>query len=553
VLAASTLVTQFVVVRQLQSARAAWLSVVVLASSPMWAMMSRQAITDMPYTATCSMAMLLWMRATFGDVDAKRVPRWMTAVFGASLAWQGLQVARSATFLNDLWWFGDNTERATRVAFAIITLVVVFALVRTWSRHAENACLQAAAWLLALSCLAKGPIGVVLFGITVVVFAAATGNRAVLFPRGAGVASLTFIATASPWPAAMMLFNGVDDTQRTWFARFVLHDLLGRAGGVHGERGGLEYYVRTLAFGWFPWIGLALPALAHAWQRAITKKAPAATWTLVWFIVTASFFTVTGTKFHHYILPLLVPGAMLIAFFIDEVLDELAGEGQRRLIALTGVVATVIVAVAAREMWKSPWEMIDLFTYHYKGFKPEYYFPVDKKEFISLQWVLPAVGAVSGFRGLLAAQFAVVGFGIASGALVGVLRGQAALRMMQGLCAGTLVGTVILLHAFVPQASEHWSQRALIKTYEDQKKNDEALIAYQMDWKGETFYSSNQELQIRTDTAALRRLVDEPGRVFIIVQTDRLAALRTAVGPKHDASMQIIDDRNAKWRLVVVE
>jgi 4-amino-4-deoxy-L-arabinose transferase-like glycosyltransferase len=551
-LSASTLITLFVVVRQLKSARAAWLSVVVLASSPMWAMMSRHATTDMPYASTFSMAMLLSMLVWFGDVDAIAVPRWMSAIFGGSLLWQGATIARSATFLDDVWWFGDNSERVTRTAVGIAVMIAVVVVTRLWHRHAVNPTLQAAAWCLALSCLAKGPIGVVLGVATVMVFVLVTGDKHVLLPRGLGAAAVTFAAVAAPWPTTMLLFAGVDDSQRTWFARFVLHDLLGRVGGVHGERGGLEYYIRTLTFGWFPWMGLALPALAHSWPRATARKDAPTTFVLAWFVVVAAFFTATGTKFHHYILPLLVPGAMLIAIFVDDLLDT-ASVHARQVLKLTAVVFAGVGVVAAREILKSPWEMIDLFTYHYKGYKPEYYLPIDKTDLVTFQWLLPELGVVSGFRGLLAAQIAVVVAGVAVGVLSGAYRGQRGIDAIRGLAAGAIAGTAILLHAFVPQASEHWSQRALVNTYNHQKKGDEPLIAFQMDWKGETFYSSNQEVQIRTDTAALRRFADEPGRVFIVVQTDRLAALRSALGAQHDASLQVVDARNAKWRLVVVE
>ena len=46
------------------------------------------------------------------------------------------------------------------------------------------------------------------------------------------------------------------------------------------------------------------------------------------------------------------------------------------------------------------------------------------------------------------------------------------------------------------RSSAHWSQKWLIETYHALRQGDEPLIAFQMDWKGETFYGKNREIQI---------------------------------------------------------
>jgi hypothetical protein len=103
------------------------------------------------------------------------------------------------------------------------------------------------------------------------------------------------------------------------------------------------------------------------------------------------------------------------------------------------------------------------------------------------------------------------------------------------------------------RVSQHWTQRHLVETWYALRAGDEPLIAYQMDWKGETFYSKNAEIQIKKNAADLRLAVGRSGREFVLVQTDRLEGLKTALGRGADSRVTVVDRSNAKWLLVVVD
>ena len=45
--------------------------------------------------------------------------------------------------------------------------------------------------------------------------------------------------------------------------------------------------------------------------------------------------------------------------------------------------------------------------------------------------------------------------------------------------------------------SHHWTQRDLFWRYYDRRKPGEPIVAYMMDWQGETFYSRNTVKQIK--------------------------------------------------------
>jgi 4-amino-4-deoxy-L-arabinose transferase-like glycosyltransferase len=544
----------FFAARRLWGRRAALFSSVTLATMPFWAFLSRQAITDMLYVAPASAALLLLAVALFGEDDEgastkeKPVPPWLVVVAALCTLPQLWEIGRSAAFLKT----GGPNESAVRVGVSVALVVVASGgLVLLW-RRAKDPLLHAAAILFALSTLAKGPVGVAICGLVLLVTIALLGEWQRLLRPAALSCTALFLAIAAPWYVVMSLFTELDDQRKTWFQRFVLYDLLGRVGaGAHGDRGTFEYYVRYAGFGMFPWAGFVPPALFAA-AESRRAKTPAQRFTLlvgVWFVVTFVFFSATTTKFHHYIFPLCVPAALLVGRYLDELL-----EGNTRAAPLVVFFAVVVAALIGRDLVTEPWEFIDLFTYHYKSYKPEYYFPSDD------EWRIGLSIACFGAAGLMAA-----------GALVDVMREHKEgeprfwlLRLIldkraaaEGFVVASLVAAVLFaifaVQVHFNRASQHWSQRAIVQTYLTTKKPGEPLIAFQMDWKGETFYAKNQEIQIKKSGADLKKLVERPGREFVLVQTDRFGGMKSALGREWESKLRVIDRSNQKWYLVLID
>ncbi len=572
----ATVVVVFVVARRLWSRRAAMLSALVLATTPYWIFLSRQAITDMPHTGLAAIGLLLLVPTTLGD-DAERarcqaapIPRWLVGLVGLALFPQAWEIARSGAFLNRVDLLGS--EWLTRVVTGVAMCGLVALLLWWLHRRGRDPWLVGAAWCLALSVLAKGPVGVGL-GVIVVVVAVALerGLRGVigLVARpGIGPALAVFFAVAMPWHVVMLAYDGLDEARKIWFDRYIRYDLLGRVGaGVHGDRGGLEYYVRSLSLGLLPWSGLVPAAVFAGVSRlrsaARDNEARLQHFAAVWACGVFLFFSATTTKFHHYALPFCVPAALLVG----QVLDRLI-EAPPRAQLIVGGFAGFVSFIAWRELVTAPWEWVDLYTYHYNGYKPAYYFPVESLDLteiallerdgkplsISLFVAMPAVLAVVA----LATPVALAIWQWQrpdrwtlhdDTSLLGQGPGRA---FVQGAVVSAVVVAVVAVQGFQARASQHWSQRWLLQTYYESRQGDEPIIAYQMDWKGETFYSQNSEIQIKKNVADLRAAIDRPGREFVVVQTDRLDNLKTALRGG-DARVTVIDQSNAKWRLVVVD
>ena len=110
-------------------------------------------------------------------------------------------------------------------------------------------------------------------------------------------------------------------------------------------------------------------------------------------------------------------------------------------------------------------------------------------------------------------------------------------------------------HHHFNHLSPHWSQAHLFDTYFSEKKGDEPIYAYQLNWRGETFYSRNRILQVKEKGAnqKIRQLVDQPGREFIITEQSRFHTLKNTLSADKRDKLQILDRSNNHFYLCVVE
>jgi len=120
--------------------------------------------------------------------------------------------------------------------------------------------------------------------------------------------------------------------------------------------------------------------------------------------------------------------------------------------------------------------------------------------------------------------------------------------------AAAILFAIFAVQVHFNRASQHWSQRELFETYYSMRKADEPIMAFQMDWKGETFYGKNQDIQIKKSGADLKKAVEQrPGRSFVLVQTDRFGSLKTALGKEYESRIKVVDRSNQKWYLVLID
>jgi hypothetical protein len=103
--------------------------------------------------------------------------------------------------------------------------------------------------------------------------------------------------------------------------------------------------------------------------------------------------------------------------------------------------------------------------------------------------------------------------------------------------------------------SPHWTQRDLFWTYYHEAKPGEPIGAYQMNWRGEQFYSKNRVREIARQGmpfTSLAEFLAGPGaRKWVLVEQSRISHLRQAVGSS--GRLRIVEARNNKFALGVIE
>ncbi|MEM9187786.1 MAG: glycosyltransferase family 39 protein [Myxococcota bacterium] len=121
----------------------------------------------------------------------------------------------------------------------------------------------------------------------------------------------------------------------------------------------------------------------------------------------------------------------------------------------------------------------------------------------------------------------------------GVLFSLAALPFVRRFASRAMVGVGILFAAWVVNVylvdlSPHWGQREVIKEYYYHRDSDEQrLVAWQMNWKGENFYSGNRVYAfVDLDNAKVREWMNERRgqKTFFVLEHSRLNSFRGLIG-----------------------
>jgi 4-amino-4-deoxy-L-arabinose transferase-like glycosyltransferase len=307
-----------------------------------------------------------------------------------------------------------------------------------------------------------------------------------------------------------------------------------------GTDTGLRYYVWQLGYALFPWTPLVPLGLARGLSAPESPRPAASALLVLWALAAFGLFSVMGTKFHHYIFPALPPLAMLAGIAVDSLADRRIGrEGRDGNGLVAGALAIGGALIGAFIAWDlgrraegagapGAIRLLQLFSYRYDRPWPA---TLDLHAFVAVAGVLAVV---------LTVLFAVP-----------PLRRIAAL----GLGAVALAFTVWTLAVYVPRLSPHWGQRDVIAAYYRARAGDDGpLVAYQLNWKGENFYSGNRvAIFVSSGAPFASWLGDERKRgthvVYVVTEQGRIASLEAEL---HARSVRPLTDRATSNQYVLV-
>jgi 4-amino-4-deoxy-L-arabinose transferase-like glycosyltransferase len=307
----------------------------VLATMPLYFLISRQAVTDTPFVTALIAAMACALVGLF-DAETRHRAAWWYAFYvllGLSTLSKGL--------------LGVGLPAVILLVYAGFYVVPWstegLAAHRRWlTSRAERAAVRAG----------QAPMPVLFAEI----------QRMHLL---GGIA--IFLAVAAPWFVTLSLFPAVDLENKTFFYRFFIHDHFNRlVEGVHTTTPGgtFTYFIEQGAYAIFPWVALVPGALACAARirfGARDTRTRVAFIALVWAVFSFFLMDTSATKFHHYVLPVLPGVAILVALFIDDLWEEgIAAHGVSLLLGL------VFFILVAKDLATNPKALTDLFVYNYE-------------------------------------------------------------------------------------------------------------------------------------------------------------------------------------------
>lgn len=561
------------------SPRAALATALVLVTMPLYFLVSRQAVTDTPFVSALIAGIACGIVGLLDKTSRYRSEFWYAsyAFFGISTLAKGLlgfgmpMVVMGLLAAIWLAWAPEGTpehfklkahlEWATRYAARPLGLALAVGVgvggIAAWIgqtgfggaymptvfmavpiRENNTAMLSAPQWLgimwgsLAFWAAATFLLGKELKKVT----ERPPALFALMWEMRLGTGLLLFLAVALPWYYRMFTFASVDDEGKLFWFRFIIHDHFARLGsGVHTTTpgGDFTYFILQGGYAAFPWV-LLIPGAFATVGRLKLRNAGARDLVgliaVLWFAVAWALIGASATKFHHYVLPMLPPIAILIGMFIDHVWEE--GIEQHAMVLLLGIPFAILVG---KDLSTTPKNFTDLFVYNYDRPYPQ--FLMDRPAFGSTP-----LKTTMGYGFVLA--------GLALG-LFAYWRSKVSL-FTTGL-ATALVFALWFNWGHWVDLSHHWTQRDQFWRYYTNRRPGEPIAAFLMNWRGETFYTRNQVKQIKDNAnVGLLNYVQQPGREWALVEHARFGILKGAVGP--DKNVTVIDkDLNNKFVLVTIE
>lgn len=645
-----TLVGSYVLYRSSIAAfgrRAAFLGGLVLLTCPYWYILARQSMADMPYVAPLTAGMGFLLLGFQTDPEARlrdytlRVGRFRCTVNAFHLLFVVILLcllpqvlylfSRNLTLhTTDLLGFrphldelsqgspGGNCGQPGNRACTAVTPAHVWGQPAAWAvlwlglglgyaffkrkERRTQRVLFIAGWLCtAIAVMGKGAPGLVLPLGTALVFTVVSGRFRDLLRLELPALLLLLCCIGLPWYVQMVMRHG-----SPFFERLVLHDMVKRAfAHVHdtnkGDDVSFRYYVWQLGYGLFPWTGLCAGGLI--WWAAVRRRTAdwasslegqAISFFLIWWTLTFGMFSVTLTKFHHYIFPLVPPTAALTGLFLAHCAPRtLLGDLRRNAVylgavlagvaligvgiviflpgnlgavvpdggelpppqrvlgialgclglgclgyafgrvgralpepgsdvtddtprgaslACVGLAAALAVALAGRDLFitregdvAGPARILHLFTYNYARSYPE-----------TLEFS-PGLFTFTLLAGAASLSFAVPW-----------------LRRHAVVLASTVAGLFAIwcMNVYLIRIAPHWGQReTMVAYYQHRAGPEEPLVAYQMNWKGENFYTGNRMATFVSSGAKFKQWIERQRKkgvrtMFFTTEHTRINSLK---------------------------
>jgi Dolichyl-phosphate-mannose-protein mannosyltransferase len=197
----------------------------------------------------------------------------------------------------------------------------------------------AAAAAAGVATLVKGPVGLVLPLLVLLIFNGVDGRSGAWKRLLSPVNALVFLAVVLPW------FAGVVRAHPDFLHYGLVEETLNRfATGKFHRTAPFYYYLLVLPASFFPW-SLLLPAgllIVNRWRTL----PPISRLSVVWSVAVVIFFSISQSKLPGYILSVTLPFGILTGQLLDAALWNPAGRAGRFVRGAAGMLAAFVALVA---------------------------------------------------------------------------------------------------------------------------------------------------------------------------------------------------------------
>jgi len=575
----------------------------MLMTAPMFFFLSRQAITDLPYAGTMTIGMLFMCAALYSPrlESSNRglfvrlaavlalflttaLPQFVNVALdlfpeGNVARFSG--IARVGFLIQKSGWLHAILYGLATIALLVAVFVPLYRQYRAKTlftpegrdRWIRRFMLWTAYMFFGYATLGKGLLGFCLPGAIMVLYLLLTGEWRLLKRLDLGRGLSFFALVMLPWYVGMFCRHGMG-----FYNRFLVHDHFNRLGaGVHQlDTGTFEHFMRWLSIGTFPWIAF-IPLVLFGLSKLRMKDASSGSrmrlMLYVWAFFAYILFTLSATKYHHYIFPAVFPTILITALVVKDFLED------RSWIARFGAIAGLAIMLSVGLFIRSDMQVFrQMFTYKYDRPLPTH-LPNDPdaavNEGTDLKWkdstfyqhTSPALQKIIQAKPLQYKTFLTAWLVVASVCfVVMIFAGRFRKGGLAALWGISLVLAWWGLNFYMPLLSPSWSQKYIFEDYfqrcellpnapevEDtytpllkkaglgfipdslgyntKRVCREDVVAWLITWRGETYFT-HSEIKPLMKATQLKPYLEELNhgyRFFALTQPNRASSLKSSL------------------------
>lgn len=207
--------------------------------------------------------------------------------------------------------------------FDLVTLACLYASLKTPQAGKKLLLYAIAAVTSGCAVLDKGPVGLILPGISFFIYVTLTKNWKNVAFKQVALAGLAFAATAGPWYVLAGQQTTGGSTMGAYFWHHNIERFFGSAYEWHHDP---LYMVQALFNGFVPWCVFlpvaAISAIKNYKQRAQSDEFKFELYCWIWLCLTTTFFTLSHGKMNYYDLPAFTAASAIVGLHLNRWIQD---------------------------------------------------------------------------------------------------------------------------------------------------------------------------------------------------------------------------------------